>query len=129
MPEFQPTAARLVRAAQHDDFLRGYLAAIEWLLDEDQEPAQHGFSEATVSQAVADCQDFRMDNVVDLDIYLDANGLTEYQAGIDFYLSRCSHGSGYFDRGNGEVFDRLQQAARSHGEVNSWVENGFIEVE
>ena len=37
------------------------------------------------------------------------------QAGHDFYMTRCGHGCGYWDRDLGEVGERLTQACRPYG--------------
>jgi hypothetical protein len=55
----------------------------------------------SVTQALADCNKF----VEKAGSLLD--NLTEEQIGHDFWLSRNGHGAGYWDRGLGEVGDKL----------------------
>jgi hypothetical protein len=57
----------------------------------------------------ADLEDFITGNVADLE------GLEPEQVGHDFYLTRNRHGAGFWDRGLGELGDRLADAARVYG--------------
>lgn len=45
--------------------------------------------------------------------------------GHDFWLTRNHHGSGFLDRGLGQVGDILTAAAKSFGEVNLYVDDDF----
>lgn len=50
-------------------------------------------------------------------------------AGHDFFLSRNGHGAGFFDRGLGDLGDRLQKAAHKFGNSNPYVgDDGKIYV-
>lgn len=42
-------------------------------------------------------------------------GLSPEQVGHDFYLTRCGHGAGFWDRGLGEQGDKLTDLAESFG--------------
>ena len=42
------------------------------------------------------------------------------QAGHDFLLTRCGHGVGFWDRGLGDVGERLSDSARVYGDINLW---------
>lgn len=44
--------------------------------------------------------------------------------GHDFYLTRESHGTGFWDRGLGELGDRLTDVAESYGEANPLFDSG-----
>lgn len=81
----------------------------------------------------ADCMDFFIHNWRDLRAYVAQGGmdwrgqgglqgeLAGYEcAGHDFALSRNGHGAGFFDRGMGELGDRLQDAARVYGASDAW---------
>ena len=39
-------------------------------------------------------------------------------AGHDFWLTRCGHGAGFWDRGVGETGERLTKAAEKFGNVD-----------
>lgn len=41
--------------------------------------------------------------------------------GHDFWLSRNGHGAGFFDRGNEDVWDELQDAAKKFKEVDLYL--------
>jgi hypothetical protein len=128
MPEFIPQHADLAGA---DDFLRGYLTAAEWLLDEEiDRDAVIGWAPHAVADAAEDCKAFQEANAADLAEYARITGRAMESAGIDFWLSRNGHGAGYFDRGNGAVFDRLQDAARVWSSRDVWLgEDGLLSFE
>lgn len=131
MPEFIPqfTPSGL------DSFTAGYFQACEWLGIEDPDEVRRGgddsgdikplsearaFLRATVRRHAADCADFQHANAADLETYCTETGRYMDGAGVDFYLSRCGHGAGYFDRGNHPVFDRLQKAAQGMPDEGSF---------
>lgn len=74
---------------------------------------------------IADCQKFQSDNAADLalayDLYPQREWSPESQAGHDFWLTRNGHGVGFWDRGIGEVGDRLTEASNKCGEVHLYV--------
>jgi hypothetical protein len=63
-----------------------------------------------------ECQDFYDAHYDDLSLH----GSWE-QGGHDFWLTRCGHGTGFWDRGTGEVGDRLTAAAKIWGSVDFYV--------
>ena len=50
------------------------------------------------------------------------------QNGHDFCLTRNGHGAGFWDRGYGDVGDKLTQACRPYGEMNVTVYRGKLYV-
>ena len=66
----------------------------------------------TVDEMRADCADFYDANADDL------ADMTPEQAGHDFWLTRNGHGAGFWDRGLGELGERLSDAARVYGGVD-----------
>lgn len=49
------------------------------------------------------------------------------QFGHDFILSRNGHGTGFWDRGNGEVGDALHEMAKSFGSFHLYAgDDGFL---
>jgi hypothetical protein len=62
-----------------------------------------------------DCNVFMRNNRFDLMV------VDPSQAGHDFWLTRNGHGAGFWDRGLGDIGDRLSVAARAFGEVNLYV--------
>lgn len=116
MPEFIPehTPHNL------DAFTRGYLDAAEWLLDEEIDRAKiRGWTKEAITRAKKDCAAFQADNAALLDqyreTYLPKGGYdVDECAGHDFYLTRCGHGTGFWDRGLGDLGDKLADAARRY---------------
>lgn len=50
-------------------------------------------------------------------------------AGHDFALTRAGHGTGFWDRGLGEVGQRLSDASSVYGDVDLWsLPSGSVEV-
>lgn len=70
-----------------------------------------------------DCRDFAEANAADL-ADIDAG-----QAGHDLYLTRNGHGTGFWDRGNGAIGDRLADAARVYGESGEYTANGKVYIQ
>lgn len=128
MPEFIPehTPSGL------DNFTRGYMEAMEWLLPEEIEGKAlnrdkiRGFTRKAIKEAKAACEAFQFEADAALDQYEAISGRDRASAGHDFYLSRNGHGAGFFDRGNEPVFDTLQEAARAYGSTNEDVYRGWI---
>lgn len=60
---------------------------------------------------VEDCSQFQRDNQELLELAGDTD-----QNGHDFWLTREGHGAGFWDRGYGEVGDKLTEAAKAWGD-------------
>jgi len=43
------------------------------------------------------------------------------QAGHDFWLTRCGHGTGFWDRGLGDIGDKLSDACKPYGNVDLYL--------
>jgi len=95
-----------------DSVVHSYLHAALWTSELDSEYDTHEIDDDSISKAVADCRRF-VELAGDL-----LNGLEESEIGHDFWLSRNGHGAGFFDKGLGEIGDRLQEIARSFREIN-----------
>jgi len=81
-----------------DDFVRAYLEVALWSShDDDSNPLdQYDFSKIATSElyaAIEDCYLFRREAGKLLKEWSDE------QAGHDFWLTRCGHGAGFWDRG------------------------------
>lgn len=140
-PDFADSAARPSDKPEVRAFLRGYLGAAEWLayddvpndqgelcrVDDKVKPRRdktRGWTRKAQVEARRDCLSFIRANRADLALYVEISGRTMESAGYDFHLSRNGHGAGFFDRGNGGVFDRLQDAARGFGEAEATLSRG-----
>ena len=75
--------------------------------------------------AAYDADDIDADSLAsmrdDVDAFAEANAddlesISADQAGHDFWLTRNGHGAGFWDRGLGELGDRLTKACRPYGE-------------
>lgn len=113
MPKYQPLAINL---AKLDRTVRAYLECAEWCgIDDEQREAFEGsvstWSDESIRRATDDCAAFR-----DL-VGADANDIDDRQLGHDFWLTRNGHGAGFWDRGLGDVGERLTAAARSYGDA------------
>lgn len=106
-----------------DAFTRAYLEAALWTCD-----PYHGISGQwsehddwtignidvdSVATAITVCEAFQRDNAGDLA----ATKADDDRNGIDFWLTRNHHGAGFWDRGYGELGDRLTDAAHTYGEA------------
>lgn len=74
----------------------------------------------SLKAAISDCTAFQEENADDLE------GLDGAQAGHDFWLTRNGHGAGFWDRGLGELGERLSKASKAYGSVDLYVCDGVI---
>ena len=118
MPDWDPDAP-----VDLDEFTRSYLETALWSSsDENEDPLDENyaigdFSREAIQQAIRDCDDFRTSNEEDLN----ATGAPEGQNAHDFWLTRNGHGAGFWDRGYGDVGERLTAASHPYGEVSIYV--------
>lgn len=123
-----------------DAIVSGYVSALTWvglfeyrddeLVSVGAAPDEYGVDDlaprflANVRDEVADfvgglAQD-------DVDAFLASQGAE--QLGHDFFLTRNGHGAGFWDRGLGELGDRLTSAAKVYGEASAeLLEDGTID--
>lgn len=102
--------------------VQAYIECALWSSTDDQGEPLDGLYGAddlapeTLEAMRADVQDF-------LDLVeregLDVDGLDPGQVGHDFWLTRNGHGAGFWDRGLGELGDRLTALTKPYGE--SWL--------
>lgn len=83
-------------------------------------------ADATLAQMYQDCANFQKENAAELEeAYNDWRrggvAYNEERAGHDFWLTRCGHGAGFWDRGLGEVGERLSKAARAYGTIDLYI--------
>jgi hypothetical protein len=100
-------------------FYQAFLTCALWAsTDDDGTPLDRHHTPRDIALVTRDtlyleCKDFYHANYDDLD----AHGSME-QGGHDFFLTRCGHGAGFWDRGTGEVGERLTAAAKVYGSVD-----------
>ena len=115
-----------------DEFTAAYVECALWASrDETGEPLDADYSPDDVApdameKMICDCWKFQIDNAADLKVayarYERRNGTTPAEnAGYDFWLTRNGHGTGFWDRGLGDVGDRLTRASHAFGESDLYV--------
>ena len=120
-----------------EKFYRAYMVAALWSsTDDDGEPLDDMYSIDDISEeckaAMLDsCKDFIETNASDLTTYGAKMACEQWsvedRAGHDFWLTRSGHGAGFWDRGLGELGDRLSKAAEVYGSVDLYVgDDGLI---
>ena len=78
---------------------------------------------------LAECADFMAANYVEMVDAAAVIGRTVDwgRMGHDFYLTREGHGTGFWDRGYGELGDRLSEAVKVYGSANVYIgDDGLI---
>lgn len=102
-------------------FFTSYVsAALFTSTDDDGEPLDKNYIGAdiapeTIAKMKTDCEAFCEANRADL------KGIDRAQAGHDFWLTRNGHGAGFWDRGLGEVGERLTKSAESFGAFELYI--------
>lgn len=107
------------------DFLDGYVAAMRWvgiMSYDDDDTDKHADKPLAKTAQIAifqDCHDFYMSNFE----LLESAGIDDYERhGHDFYLTRCGHGTGFWDRGYPDAIGtKLTEAAKSYGDATLYV--------
>lgn len=113
------------------DVLQGYLDAVEFTERSFWDDGEWGvewsgdFSPGARKEALRDVRLFVNDNKPDLYEYAQETRTSGRdladRIGTDFWFSRNGHGAGFFDRGSCGAFSRLQEAARSYGAVDTFL--------
>ncbi len=120
-------------------FLNAYIEAALWSStyeteDDESLPmddGEHELADETREAMAQDCADFfAYCHEIGIDPVPEYN-CPEYsdeeKSGHDFWLTRCGHGAGYWDRGLGEIGDKLSEAAKTMGSVDLYVgDDGLI---
>lgn len=112
-------------------FIDGYLTAALWsstdiVNDEDVNLDDYEFAPGEAEKLHADCREFIAANAADLLAYAEHRShAMEYDAfecaGHDFWLTRNSHGAGFWDRDLGTLGERLTEASKGHGSINLYL--------
>jgi hypothetical protein len=97
-------------------FIRGYTTAALWSTFDEYYSLE--LAEATKEAFRADCIKFVSENLENLNKYKvhmeNPAWSGEEMAGHDFLLTRNRHGIGFWDRGAGEVREKLTEAAHKY---------------
>lgn len=115
-----------------NDFIRGYMECALWSSTDESTPEggnpmddNYGIEDIApeaVKQIEEDCNDFQQANT---ELLAEAKTIRktydDAHAGHDFWLTRNHHGAGFWDRGLGEVGEKLSAAAHVYGDCNLYV--------
>ncbi len=100
-----------------DTIYQAYYDCAIWSSTQDETPLEDvGFSLAPDFH-----ESFKQDviNFCDANrVLLEASSLTDSQIGHDFWLTRNHHGVGFWDRGLGEIGEKLTEAAQVYHEID-----------
>jgi hypothetical protein len=116
-----------MQAELKDQFLIGYLACALWSSNSDeadeyeffdQKYSIYDFSDEGLTKAIEDCSKFQKEN----EELLNQTGRSEEENGHDFWLTRNGHGTGFWDRDNGEVGKKLTEQAKKYRELHLFVD-------
>lgn len=117
-------------------FLEGYVEAALWastaygVVEEDGSDDRsfqtlgytaHDLHPDSYRKMIVDCMDFLLSNGTDLARFAEITKREPYHLGHDFFLTRERHGTGFWDRGAGEVGDRLTTESQGYGSVDLYV--------
>lgn len=110
-----------------DNFTTAYIECALWSsMDDDGNPLDDNYgiddlSQECLAKMAEDCRQFQLDHQTDME------ELDDEQCGHDFWLTRCGHGAGFWDRGYGELGEWLTQASKAWGDVYLYVgDDGMI---
>lgn len=105
------------------EILKHYLAAALWTAE--LEGSRKKIAQFSIDQAKTDIDLF----VKKTESLLDASELADEQIGHDFWLTRNGHGTGFWDRGLGNIGVQLSATARDFKELNVFKEKKEIIIE
>ena len=114
-----------------DAFTEAYVECALWSSTDGGEPldAHHGpkdLSPECLATMVADCKKFQKENRPAIATWVGVCPADE-QAGHDFWLTRNSHGAGFWDGDWGEEYgNRLTEAAKAFGECSLYLGDGGL---
>lgn len=119
-------------ATQLDNFTSAYLECALWSSTDNADntggqPLDRNYgvgdiAPETLARMVEDCARFQSENAADLR----ACGQDDEYSGHDFWLTRCGHGAGFWDRdpsneSERKALERLSLASKEFGNVDLYV--------
>lgn len=107
---------------QQDTFTQAYITAMFFTDGEELgEASVYDIAEEAMKQIVDDCRKFQVDNALALTEAYEA-GMSDNQAGHDFWLTRNGHGAGFWDGDWPEpMAAKLDEASKAFGEANPYL--------
>lgn len=105
-----------------DSFTVAYLTAAFWTEEEEvKDKTISDISQEELLKIKNECLLFQNENQKELvETYKKLN-YSESSAGHDFWLTRNGHGVGFWDRGLGDVGDKLSDASKLYGQSDIYV--------
>jgi hypothetical protein len=112
-----------------DAFTQGYIACMLWSTTDQSD--EHGgepldlnyntddLAPEALEAIVKDCASFQETQAKDLSEYY--HHFNASSAGHNFWLTRVGHGAGFWDRGLGELGERLTKASKAYGNIDPYV--------
>lgn len=111
--------------------LQGYAECAEWAdtpedFDEEGKYDGAGFCESAKKTVTEDCRSFYIENKE----LIMSSGMDGAYVGHNLWLTAGCHGSGFWDRGLGEVGDKLAAATNKvHGRILYIKDDGFLDLD
>lgn len=111
-----------------DKFIHHYLECLLWSeVDDNDRPLDDNYGiedidSQSLKEATEECKAF----LLEASSLLEEAGIEADQAGHDFCLSRNGHGAGFWDRGLGDIGNKLHSITKSYGSVTAYPSNGKI---
>ena len=116
-----------VLAHQLDQFTLAYTEAMLWSSADENGDYIYGVLDSedlapeTVERVKTDCLRFMTAYHNELREAINTSVYDYESAGQDFWLTRCGHGVGFWDRGLGKVGDELTSACEVYGTLDLYV--------
>lgn len=110
-----------------DSFIAGYTECMLWSSHDGELESleEYELAPKTSERVAKDCRAFIASNLADLQLYVEQRDCEGYEpwecAGHDFWLTRCGHGAGFWDRGLDELGDRLSAASELAGNQDPYI--------
>ncbi len=120
-----------------DAFTRSYLETALWSSNDesndqggdplDENYSIEDFTVEALRESIDDCKSFQETEAEALEAaYGHGPSYGPESAGHDFWLTRNGHGAGFWDRGLGEIGERLTRASKTYGSVYLMVYRGKV---
>lgn len=114
---------------KYTKFEQAYIECMLWSsTDFEDEPLDSNYdindlTPEAVAKIKTDCNEF----ITKAGALLDA--IDDEQAGHDFWLTRNRHGAGFWDRGLGDIGDKLTELSQAFGELDVFVtDDGSLDL-
>ena len=108
-----------------EDVLRAYIECALWAsTDSEDDPLDSGYTAADLTEGALSRMREDVEAFLETcwtELNLDLSPIEPAQIGHDFWLTRNHHGAGFWDRGLGELGDKLTELAHGYGDACLYV--------